>query len=1451
MYHELDTAASTVTVELQGIDVMGTSEGWRWSMAALDAAGNVRYSDVFTPGTQSMALQPGETKVYLIVVATPTNNDLNLEWTDNQLPTDKHLDRLRYPYEVRIVGATPAKRQLDWNTTAGSIHPNGGGWKADTAMVHSTAYVGPNARVLGSAQVRDNARIEDYAVVAENAIVRDNAVVSGYAVVRGSARVTHYARVRDRAVATGTVQVLDNAVMTEYAHPDGSLTVREDAIVRGQAVSWMGNISGHAILDYDCSTGDNFTNGVQFASVPWGGWYVDYWWMTKAKPRGLVASYRVEETQGQILWDEFGVAHGLLRGNAQRVNDAQMFTQVMRLDGTTAYLVLDRNLAAMRSATYSLWVKPNGSNTDRAALFMGGAADRYLRVVPRDGDGRARVRIASGATATEWISQSVVPTGAWTNLAISFDAGTGLGTLYVNGQAEDLRATTLLPEDVLGPNDYVEGEALYVGRDWNGNLFAGDVVDLRVFNVALSDQEIETSVLRSGSCIGALFTDAPMNFDGSTTEVQSGVIDGLQRVLKAAIYPRSSAANVYYEAIFDSSDERTASISGSGFGLRNGRIYVRLANVGFWDTGVDATMNQWQTVMLAYNGSQAKLHIDGVERASRTYSANESHVASKNFRIGFAQSASSGNPKYFFNGEIRDAFIYDNIDVALQSAPSVPTSIAYPASSATGQYTVEWATSAGATIYQLERSPDGGTTWTQVYYGAATSYGEAVGSGSYRYRVRAENIAGSSTWRTGTTDCVVTVPPPPAPESLVQPAYSTTGLFTLSWDPVSEASGYEVQRTADGGTTWATVYTGAAATFDESTVTVTPSTNVSVNFDIPDANTGPYQPGDVGGVIQLANWNNVNGYANAVSAGGLVTSTGQVADGLSLEWIHTAMESWNSAAGGDIGVYGDFVRLGANELRILGAPRTYDLILYAQDWGNDNPMSLTVNGVTRTGHNTTTNGTFPLDGYIENDNYFVFGNLSGTATVTLADNRQFAGFQMTLHGATTVDEGAYRYRVRAVNYAGNSEWLTGDTDVMVGTPETPDIPASITYPATSSTGSYAVSWVASPWAASYQLERSANAGGTWVQVYSGASNSYAETVTEGSYRYRVRALNEVGTSDWRTGATDCVVATAMPPPTPGSITYPTSSITGQYPVSWADSGGATGYQLERSANAGGTWAQVYSGAETTYAEDLVTQSPAAVISVNFTHDGTGTPDLAPADVAGYVPRANWNNVSANNPSVAAGSLVDSDGAMVGGISFTGSGWQNTWNAGMVTPDHAMLSDWMEVGGTGPQVTIAGMSSTYDLILYLCPFGSNDINVTVNGVTKLVLNRSDMWSVPNLVENDTYVVFSGLSGPAEVTLAQVSGPHRGLSGFQIVLAGSSAEGEGSYRYRVRAVNNEGSSDWRTGESDCVVDFNPPPSVPESISYPTSSTTGIYDVSWAATTGATSYELERSANAGGLW
>ena len=93
--------------------------------------------------------------------------------------------------------------------------------------------------------------------------------------------------------------------------------------------------------------------------------------------------------------------------------------------------------------------------------------------------------------------------------------------------------------------------------------------------------------------------------------------------------------------------------------------------------------------------------------------------------------------------------------------PSPPASITYPASNIGWDFTVSWSSVSGATSYQLDRSNDGGSTWGQIYSGSSTSYAEHIGSGSYRYRVKALNGSSSSGWTTGTYDCVVTIPPPP------------------------------------------------------------------------------------------------------------------------------------------------------------------------------------------------------------------------------------------------------------------------------------------------------------------------------------------------------------------------------------------------------------------------------------------------------------------------------------------------------------------------------------------------------------------------------------------------------------------------------------------------------------------------------------------------------------------
>ncbi len=398
MYHELEPTDTNVTVELQGFDLLGGTEGWRWSLAAVDTGGSVRFSDLWEPGTHSMLLNPGETKVFIVVVATPSDTSLNLEYPDNRFPPDKHYDRLHYAYEVRIVGATPAKRQLGWSKGAGHTHSNGGGWVDNTATVNSTAYVGPNAMVLGTAKVYNYARIEDYAVVMENATVRDNAVVSGYAAVRNNAIVRNNAKVRDRAILQDNCIIEGNGLVEDYSHTYGSTNVKDNGIARGVCLPRDTTVSGTAILGYDYSSAESVLDGVHFSHIPWGGWYMDFYVVTKKKTRGLIASYRIEESEGQVCWDEFGAQHALLRGGPQRVTDLDMNSKVLRIDGIDDYMVLDRSLCDLTDGTFGLWVKP-ANNTNVPVLFMGSSASKYLQIA-LDASGYARFTITDSSTTS-------------------------------------------------------------------------------------------------------------------------------------------------------------------------------------------------------------------------------------------------------------------------------------------------------------------------------------------------------------------------------------------------------------------------------------------------------------------------------------------------------------------------------------------------------------------------------------------------------------------------------------------------------------------------------------------------------------------------------------------------------------------------------------------------------------------------------------------------------------------------------------------------------------------------------------------------------------------------------------------------------------------------------------------------------------------------------------------
>jgi len=248
---------------------------WRYGLVAVtgDAASTsntvtARYSDLMRTDTTaarrgigpdlSITMQSGETQLYLVVSAAPTQPH-KIMWDQY------HYTTYRFPYMVEINGARPQgfQNESPSGTNTWRTHSNGGGQVASNVTVPATVFVGPQARVFGGT-LSGNARIEGRAVV-RGGTVRGNAIIRDHASVR-SGTVEGDAIVSDGATIWGAT-VNQNARVHGSALLTGG-TVTGSAQVGGAAVINGGNISGTAR-----ALGDAFTTSSNPLNQSSGIWY--------------------------------------------------------------------------------------------------------------------------------------------------------------------------------------------------------------------------------------------------------------------------------------------------------------------------------------------------------------------------------------------------------------------------------------------------------------------------------------------------------------------------------------------------------------------------------------------------------------------------------------------------------------------------------------------------------------------------------------------------------------------------------------------------------------------------------------------------------------------------------------------------------------------------------------------------------------------------------------------------------------------------------------------------------------------------------------------------------------------------------------------------------------------------------------------------------------------------
>lgn len=171
--------------------------------------------------------------------------------------------------------------------------------------------------------------------------------------------------------------------------------------------------------------------------------------------------------------------------------------------------------------------------------------------------------------------------------------------------------------------------------------------------------------------------------------------------------------------------------------------------------------------------------------------------------------------------------VSDDGSITTNTAPTTPPSISIPSSISGGStITVSWGASTDAEGnlegYIVERSTNGGSSWSQIYQGSATSTTNTVvfGTETVMYRVKAYDSEGlESGYKTSNQVTVINNTAPSAPPSITVPLTVTGGgTLTITWaassDAESNLTGYKLERKVGSGS-WSQIYSGSALTYQD------------------------------------------------------------------------------------------------------------------------------------------------------------------------------------------------------------------------------------------------------------------------------------------------------------------------------------------------------------------------------------------------------------------------------------------------------------------------------------------------------------------------------------------------------------------------------------------------------------------------------------------------------------
>ncbi|GAB3280291.1 RHS repeat-associated core domain-containing protein [Parahaliea aestuarii] len=510
---------------------------------------------------------------------------------------------------------------------------------------------------------------------------------------------------------------------------------------------------------------------------------------------------------------------------------------------------------------------------------------------------------------------------------------------------------------------------------------------------------------------------------------------------------------------------------------------------------------------------------------------------------------------------------------------------------------------------------------------------------------------------------------------------------------------------------------------------------------------------------------------------------------------------------------------------------------------------------------TPTNFTVPAE---DTDGTFTitWSAVDGNVRYAVEHKRSTSSTWSRIHwGATTtkniynVTNGTHNYRLRACNVEGTEcSDYTAVKSTVVQRP--PLVPGGLSFttddnPFTPSSyedknGTFSFTWGAASGATRYVVHRKLNSGG-WVQVHNSSSRTRSESgLANGLYTYRVQACTgSFACSGW---SGNLSMDVQRPPGTPGGLTLPATSTTGNYSVSWNAVNGVTGYSLIYRKD-GGAWDFAYIGPALSHSQSRTNgvYDYHVVACIDWSCSPESTTKTISVQSPPSVP-GGLSFTTDDNP-FSPSSYEDKDGS----FSFI---WGDTTGATRYVVHRKLNSGgWVQVHNSSSRTrmesALANGLYTYRVQACTGAFACSAWSSTITMNVQRPPATPSTLTVPATSSNGSFTAsWSAVGGGADVYALT---RRKAGEDWAIVYDGAatafamSGLAAGTYEFQARACIGWSCSD-PTPIQTTVVQAAPP--VPTGLNLPAQDNDGDFDVTWNASTGANKYTLQRRIS-GGSW